>query len=112
MTDGDGELRVLRARVEAAEEALARLADDEGGTGAARVAVTVSLGAYPAGSGSMRMFALHALDVTGAETEGASGVEAEDDTPFFALNVGSGLPPVGTRVIAVQVPHLWAFRYP
>lgn len=110
--DQDVELRVLRARVEALEESLARLADDSGLTGAAKVAQTVSLGSYPTGSGAMKVFAVRGVDVTGDESEGVVGTETPDAQTFFAVNVGTGLPPVGTRLIVTQVPNLWAFRYP
>ena len=112
MMDADSELRVLRARVEALEEGLARLAVDEGLTGAARVAVTVSAGSYPTGSGAMKMFAVRGVDVTGTEAEGVVGTETTDSAVFYAVNVGTGLPPVGTKLIVTQVPNLWAFRYP
>jgi hypothetical protein len=110
--DGDDGVRELRARVDELESALERIEAGDLACGAAKVVRTVSLGSYPTGSGVNRVFAVRDVVVSGTETEGATATSTVDTRTFYAVNVGTGIPPVGTDLIAVQVPHVWAFRYP
>jgi len=108
----DDELRVLRARVAAIEDELARLGPGALPSGLARVVKTISLGSYPTGSTALKTYAVRGLDVTGVESEGSTAVTSEDTRHFFAVNLGTSVPPVGTQLIAVSVPNRWVFRYP
>lgn len=107
----DDELRVNRQRLAALEELIARLESADLAGAAARVVKTVSQGSYPTGSGSMKFFAVRGQDVRGTTSEGQSGVLSEDAREFHALNLGTGLPPVGTELVATYVPNRWVFRY-
>jgi hypothetical protein len=73
------------------------------------VARTVALSSYP--SVAQCYFACQPLTVLGAEVEGGSGSTTVTSSTFFALNLGSTIPPVGTQVLATFVGNRWVFRY-
>jgi hypothetical protein len=73
------------------------------------IARTVSLGSYPATAG--RYFACHPLTILGVEAEGGLGLLTTEDATFFALNLGSTIPPAGTAILVTFVGNRWAFRY-
>jgi hypothetical protein len=52
------------------------------------------------------------VDIDGAETEGGavSYVQTSSNV-FYALNLGSQVPPDGTTLVAHAVGGRWCFRY-
>lgn len=58
-------------------------------------------------------YACHPISqITGDEAEGASvGFTADSSTTIYALNLGSTVPPSGTKVIAHAVAGRWCFRW-
>jgi hypothetical protein len=56
-------------------------------------------------------FACEPLAVLGTETEGGPGVVSGNSTTFFALNLGSTIPPSGTQIVVTNVGNRWVFRY-
>ncbi len=73
------------------------------------VAQTTRVSTYPTSAQSF--FACSPVAVLGAETEGAPAVLTALSPIFFALNLGSAIPPQGTDVIASFVGNRWVFRY-
>ena len=47
----------------------------------------------------------------GPEVEGGPGTVTPGPSTFFALNLGSAVPPVGTSILATFVDNRWVFRY-
>ena len=73
------------------------------------VGQTKTISAYPAGATSF--FAVAPVDVTGPEVEGGPGTLGALSSTFYALNLGSAVPPVGANVICTFVDSRWVFRY-
>lgn len=75
------------------------------------LAATTTVTTYPTTAG--RFFACDVQDLLGAETEGSVGsvTAASPTRRVLALNLGTAVPPIGTNVILVFVPHRWVFRY-
>ena len=73
------------------------------------LARTTSLVAYPATA--QCYYACQPLTLIGTEVEGGAGIVSSTSAPFFALNLGSAVPPSGTQVVATRVDNRWVFRY-
>jgi hypothetical protein len=73
------------------------------------VASTTTLSVYPTSAQSY--FACTPLFLLGTEKEGSSGITTAGYAPFFALNLGSSIPPSGTQVLTTFVGSRWVFRY-
>jgi hypothetical protein len=73
------------------------------------VAQTKKLTSYP--TSSQQFFACSPLSVMGLEVEGGIGTLTVGNSTFFALNLGSAVPPIGTSVVATFVDNRWVFRY-
>jgi hypothetical protein len=73
------------------------------------LASTTTLSVYPTSAQSY--FACTPLTLLGTENEGSSGVTTPGYAPFFALNIGSTIPPSGTQVLTTFVGSRWVFRY-
>ncbi|MCA1684586.1 MAG: hypothetical protein LC745_01090 [Planctomycetia bacterium] len=73
------------------------------------LARTTTLGNYP--STAQSYYACLPLTLLGAEVEGGSGLVSATSSTFFALNLGSAVPPSGTQVLAARVDNRWVFRY-
>lgn len=59
-----------------------------------------------------RVYACRPVRATAALTEGATASYVVDSTrTYYAANLGSAIPPSGTRVVAVQRNGSWVFRY-
>ena len=56
-------------------------------------------------------YAVLPVAAAGTQTEGAAGSYAAGTAAFYALNLGTGIPPSGTRLVATSVSHRWVFRY-
>ena len=73
------------------------------------LASTTTLSVYP--TSAQRFFACIPLTLLGTEQEGASGVTTPGYGPFFALNLGSTIPPSGTQVLTTFIGSRWVFRH-
>lgn len=70
---------------------------------------TTTLTTYPTAAASF--FACNPTDAGGTEIEGGAASYVTGVQIVFALNVGTQVPPAGTRVIAHGVGGRWVFRY-
>ena len=75
----------------------------------ALLARTTTIQSYPTAAQSF--FACQPVTVLGTEAEGNAGVVYPGTSTFFALNIGSTIPPAGTQVVATFVGSRWVFRY-
>lgn len=102
----------LRRRHGELEAAIDR-ADSPQGSGATSLLVkTIRVGTYP--TAAKAMYAVVAMDVRCVESEGQAPTRtvAADADHFYALNVGSAIPPVGTEyLIADKIGSLWQMRF-
>ena len=73
------------------------------------VVQTRAVAAYP--TAPQRFFACVAQTVLGAEVEGGPASFTPGLATFYALNLGTSIPPVGTYVLATFVESRWIFRY-
>jgi hypothetical protein len=106
--------RVLRDRQAFLSDALDRSGDQGAAANAAIVGVTTAITAYPTVAGAF--YGITPQRITGTNNEGDPGVFASElpdgaTTQMVALNVGSQIPPAGTKVICEAVGGRWAFRY-
>jgi hypothetical protein len=70
---------------------------------------TTVITAYP--TMAQVFYACLPLTILGAEVEGSLGSITAGVSTFFALNIGSMVPPVGTNILATFVDNRWVFRY-
>jgi len=104
------DLRILRERVQNATEALDRSAGAELYANAAAIVVTTTVDTYPTDANVM--YGVIEQIVTGSEDEGATPTVGSAGGPvFYALNVGTQVPPNGTKLVCHQVGNRWVFRY-
>ncbi|MDR3639059.1 MAG: hypothetical protein P4L84_34965 [Isosphaeraceae bacterium] len=74
------------------------------------VCQTTKVTTYP--TSAKAYYAVQAQLVGGTETEGSAGSYSSDGTSvFYALNLGSVIPPQGTIVVCYYVDYRWVFRY-
>jgi hypothetical protein len=105
------DLRILRDRQTAASSALDRsgAAADLYGS-AAMCVVTTTVSSYPASAAEF--YACFPELLTGPETEGATPTfTADADTIVYALNLGTAIPPNGTKLVIHAAGGRWVFRY-
>jgi hypothetical protein len=76
---------------------------------ASLLAKTTTIQTYPTAVQSF--FACLPVILLGTESEGSPGVVYPGTSTFFALNIGSSIPPSGTQVVASFVGSRWVFRY-
>jgi hypothetical protein len=104
------DLRVMRERQLEAGDALDRLPDLDVYGSAAVCAITTTVTTYP--TAAAEFFACNPELVTGTETEGGAATFTVDaSTVIYGLNVGTAIPPNGTKVILHAIGGRWAFRY-
>jgi hypothetical protein len=102
------EIRILRRRHdELVASVSAPLAYASGAP--AMLALTTTLSTYPTAAQSY--FACLPLTLLGTEVEGGPGTVTPGSATFFALNIGSTIPPAGTQVFTTFVGNRWVFRY-
>jgi hypothetical protein len=70
---------------------------------------TTTIKTYPTSAQSF--YACSPLTILGSEVEGGAGSITPGTSTFFALNLGSAVPPVGTNVLATFVENRWVLRY-
>lgn len=73
------------------------------------LARTTSLAAYPTVPACY--YVCQPLQLLGPEVEGARGVVTPANATFFALNLGTAVPPPGTQVLTTWVSSRWVFRF-
>ncbi len=71
---------------------------------------TTTVTSYPLTAGAF--FASNPTEIDGSEVEaGPASYTADATQVIFIFNVGTQIPPSGTRVIAHAVGGRWVFRY-
>ena len=73
------------------------------------LARTATLRTYPTAAQSY--YACQSLTLLGTEIEGGGGTITSATSAFFALNLGSTVPPSGTQIVTTFVGNRWVFRY-
>ena len=77
---------------------------------AARLVTTTTISSYP--TTAAEFYACNPTEIDGSETEGGSAsYTADSDQVIYCLNVGTQIPPNGTRVVAHAVGGRFVFRY-
>ncbi len=56
-------------------------------------------------------YACETQTVTGPEIEGGLATISADGTTFYALNLGTAVPPLATPIVATFVGNRWVFRH-
>jgi hypothetical protein len=105
----DDELVTLRRRLEPLERQIKNRNPDNFPGAHASVLQTTTVGTYPTAAASA--FGVKRVKVTAALSEGAPVTLAAEGFVFYALNLGSAVPPSGTFVLATQASGKWVFRY-
>jgi hypothetical protein len=74
------------------------------------VVVTYAKSSYPTVAGSY--YACHPVAVSGTESEGSTLVATTDTTQtLYVLNLGTAIPPAGTKVIAHGIAGRWEMTF-
>jgi hypothetical protein len=102
-------MRTDRLRQEAISEAL-ELADIETDGGSVSfLGQTTTITTYPTTAGLY--YAVTPLSVGGSEAEGSTATFTSESGTVMAYNVGSTVPPNGTKVLVSGVGGRWVFRW-
>lgn len=92
------------------DEATATQAPGPGPAGAiTRVGITKTVATYPTTAGAF--YAMQSAGVMGAQVEGGAGIVTGKGDTWYALNLGSAIPPVGTKVLCTFIKYRWVFRH-
>ncbi len=71
---------------------------------------TTTVTTYPTTASAF--FASNPTEIDGTETEGnAASYTPDTSQVVYAFNVGTQIPPAGTRVVVQAVGGRWVFRY-
>lgn len=108
MLDSDDATRLFTREVALTDDVKRRDSDPTLGLPSV-LAGTTTLKTYPTAAQSY--YACRPLMVLGAEVEGGPGDVTASSSTFFALNLGSAVPPAGSQVVATRVDDRWVFRY-
>lgn len=73
------------------------------------LAKTKTVSSYP--TVAARYYACETQEVVGTESEGGTATLVTLGDTFYALNLGSAVPPTTTYVICTFVAHRWVFRW-
>src|SRR5690349_7193338 len=103
------ELRIARQRQSDVEVRADQVNQDAPEEGSVALARTKAVGTYP--TAANRYFAMSPVTVGGVEGEGNPGTFTVESGTFFALNIGSAVPPVGTDVIVEGINGRWVFEF-
>jgi hypothetical protein len=104
------ELRILRNRQTAASSALDRSTGQDPYGSVAMCVITTTVAAYP--TSAAEFHACNPELLTGSEAEGATPTfSADTATVVYALNLGTAIPPNGTKLVIHAVVGRWCFRY-
>ena len=103
------EAKRLRGRDEVFADGLSRRDRTPSFGSPSLVVQTRTLQTYP--TSPQQFYACVGQTVLGVEVEGGPGSFTPGPASFFALNLGTSIPPVGTYVLATFVESRWVFRY-
>ena len=104
------DLRVMRERQLIAAANADRSARRDPYGSAAMCIITTTVTTYPTVAGAF--YACNPELLTGAETEGAAATFTVDtNTVLFAVNVGTAIPPNGTKLVIHGAGGRYCFRY-
>jgi hypothetical protein len=102
--------RIQRERQKGLSGVLDRVVPFSAEGSPARLLTTTTIATYPSTAGAF--FASNPNEIDGSEVEGGAASYTADTTQVvYALNVGTMIPPVGTRIVASSVGGRWVFRY-
>jgi hypothetical protein len=102
--------RVERERRDDLEDQVERIVPRESECPAALLLTTTTITTYPTSTSAF--YAGNPTQVSGTETEGGAASYTVDTANIvLALNLGTQVPTVGTRVIATSAGGRWTFRY-
>jgi hypothetical protein len=102
--------RVERERQKALSGVIDRIAPFAADGSTALLVTTTMVTAYP--STAAAFYASNPTEIDGSEVEGGAAAYTPDASQVvYVLNVGSKVPPVGTRVVAHAVGGRWVCRY-
>ena len=73
------------------------------------LAQTIKLKSYP--STPQQFYACQPVSILGTESEGNTATLVPISSTFFALNLGSSVPPISTMMIVSFVSNRWVFRF-
>jgi hypothetical protein len=100
----------MRERQLDASDHLDRAPDLDAFASAAMCAITTVVTSYP--TSAAVFYAVNPELLTGTETEGSAATfTADTGTVLYALNLGTAIPPQGTKLVIHAVGGRWAFRY-
>jgi hypothetical protein len=100
----------MRERQTVANNALDRSAAADPHGSAAQCVITTTFASYPVAAGNF--YACNPEILTGSEAEGAVPTfTADTATVVYAFNLGSAIPPSGTKLVIHAVGGRWCFRY-
>lgn len=78
--------------------------------GVSLLGVTATLGSYPTVAGEV--YVVTPLEIDADDAEGASASYTPDTSNnVYAINTGTAIPPIGTRVIVHAVAGRWVFTF-
>jgi hypothetical protein len=104
------DLRVIRERQLVAAASADRSARTDPYGSAALCVITTTVTSYPVAASAF--YACNPELLTGPETEGAAATfTADTATVVFAVNVGTAIPPNGTKLVIHGAGGRWVFRY-
>jgi hypothetical protein len=102
--------RIERERQKALSGIVDRVAPFAADGSPALLVTTTTVSTYPATAGAF--YASNPTEIDGSEVEGGAASYTADATQIlYVLNVGTQIPPAGTRVVAHAVGGRWVFRY-
>jgi hypothetical protein len=101
--------QLLRSRARDALDQLDNRPQDTGGSPGSLLCVTATQTTYPTSAGVF--YYVIPVALLGTQAEGSPGVTTADPSGFYALNLGTTIPPVGTQVLVTRVPNRWVFPY-
>jgi hypothetical protein len=101
--------RINRSRQESIRDAINRIPSSPPDGARSLLVTTTTFATYPTTAGVF--YAVLPTDVTGAETEGATPTFTQDSQLFYALNIGAGIPPNSTTVLAEMCGGIWVVCY-
>jgi hypothetical protein len=103
------ESRINRVRQQAIDNLISRIPSSPPDGARSLLVQTTTKTTYPTTAGAY--YAVKAVDVDGAETEGATPTFTVQTDIFYALNVGSAVPPSGTNILAECIGGMWLIRF-
>lgn len=102
--------RIERERQLDLERVIDQIPTGDDGGSAARLVTTTTIMTYP--TSAAEFYACNPTEIDGTETEGGSAsYTADTDQVIYVLNLGTQIPPTGTRLVAHAVGGRWVARY-